>query len=124
MPQTLKQKSMRYLSILSIIFLLAVSCQNNESKNSETTEPEVAAEYVLYEVTIEGMTCTGCEETIEAGVGEVEGVGSIEASHTDGNAQLKFFEGKTDTASVKQVIEAAGYKVLAFKELADSEITE
>jgi copper chaperone CopZ len=115
---------MRNLSILSIIFILAISCQNNESKSSETTEPEVNVEYVLYEVTIEGMTCTGCEETIEAGVTKVDGVRLIEANHTDGNAQIKFVKGLTDTVSVKQVIEASGYKVISFKELTESTIAE
>lgn len=115
---------MRNLSILSIIFILAISCQNNESKTSETTEPEANVEYTLYEVSIEGMTCTGCEETIEAGVTKVDGVGVIEANHVDGNAQLKFIKGKADTISVKQVIEASGYKVISFKELAESTIAE
>lgn len=129
MPLTLKPESMRYLSILSIIFLLAISCQNNESKEAETTdvestEVEAAAEFVIYEVSIEGMTCTGCEETIEAGITNIEGVGSIEANHIDGNAQLKFEEGKIDTMAVKQAIEAAGYTVVAFKELTETTITE
>ena len=124
MARTLKPESMRYLSILSIIFLLAISCQNNESKKAETTEVEARVEYVLYEVTIEGMTCTGCEETIEAGVTKVEGVGSIEASHTDGTAQLKFEEGKIDTLKVKEVIEASGYKVIEFKVLNEATIEE
>ena len=118
---------MRYLSIFTLILLLAISCQNSESgkaenKEAETTEVEATANFVLYEVSIEGMTCTGCEQTIEAGVTKVDGVGSIKASHIDGNAQLKFLEGKVDTASVKQAIEAAGYKVLAFTEVKD--ITE
>ena len=70
---------------------------------------------MLYEVEIEGMTCTGCEETIEAGVKKVEGVGSIEASHTDGNARLNLIEGKIELHGVKKVIEASGYKVTGFK---------
>jgi len=113
---------MRYLSILSLILFLAVSCQNSESKkaentDTETTEVEATANFVLYELSIEGMTCTGCEETIEAGVNKIEGVGSIEANHVDGNAELKFEEGKIDTAAVKAAIEAAGYKVLAINEV-------
>lgn len=115
---------MRNLSILSIIFILAISCQNNESKTSETTEPEANTEYVLYEVTIEGMTCTGCEETIEAGVTKVDGVGLIEANHLDGNARLKFVKGQADTISVRKAIEASGYKVISFKELMESTIAE
>lgn len=120
---------MKYLSIFSIIFLLAVSCQNNESKKSDTkesiaTELEAPVDYVMYNVSIEGMTCTGCEETIEAGVTKVEGVGSVEANHAEGYALLKFNKSKIDTLQVKSVIEAAGYKVLSFNVVPDSTITE
>ena len=120
---------MRYLSILSVILLLAVSCQNNESKKTESTdvetsEAEAVANYVLYELTIEGMTCTGCEETIEAGVSKVEGVGSIEANHQDGKAQLKFEEGKVNTEAVKEAIETAGYKLVEFTEVSEEKIQE
>ena len=115
---------MRYISVLSLIFLLAISCQNNETKSAETTEPEAQIEYVLYEVVIEGMTCTGCEDTIEAGVNKVDGVGSIEANHVDGNAQIKFIEGKTDTVSVKGAIESSGYKVISIKEMSGEATAE
>ncbi len=120
---------MKYLSILSLILFLVVSCQNNESKkaettDNETTEVEAVTDFVVYNVTIEGMTCTGCEETIEAGVTKVEGVGSVEADHTDGNASIKFEKGKVDTAAVKEVIEASGYKVLSFKEASEETIAE
>jgi copper chaperone CopZ len=120
---------MKYLSVLSLILFLAVSCQNNESKkaettDTETTEVEAVSEFVMYSVAIEGMTCTGCEETIEAGVTKVEGVGSVEANHIDGNASIKFEKGKVDTAAVKEVIEASGYKVLSFKEGSEDTIIE
>lgn len=120
---------MRYISILSIILFLAVSCQNKEAKKAETTdvettEVETLANYVLYELTIEGMTCTGCEETIEAGVSKVEGVGSIEANHQDGKAQLKFEEGKENKEAVKEAIETAGYKLVDFVEVSEETIQE
>lgn len=120
---------MKYLSVLSIILFLAVSCQNNESKKAETTDAETSeveevTEFVLYDLTIEGMTCTGCEETIESGVTKVEGVGSVEASHIDGNARLKFVKGKVDTLAVKAAIEASGYKVVGIKEVSEDTVAE
>ncbi len=129
MAHNQKLISMKILGFLSIILLLAISCQNNESKTANTdenvaTELEAPVDYVMYNVGIEGMTCTGCEETIEAGVTKVEGVGSVEANHVEGYAMLKFDKSKIDTLQVKNVIEAAGYKVLSFNVVPDSTITE
>ncbi|MEE4114912.1 MAG: cation transporter [Marinilabiliaceae bacterium] len=110
---------MKYLSYFLLVSVMLVSCQNKDKKTDETAQADMSVEYVLYEVEIEGMTCTGCEETIESGVTKVEGVGSVEANHTSGNAHIKFVEGKTDTTAVRKVIEASGYKVTGFK-LADA----
>ncbi len=115
---------MKYLSYLLFIALLSISCQSKESKDTKSETPEQAVEYVLFEVQIEGMTCTGCEETIEAGVQKVDGIGTIEANHVDGNAQIKFVKGLSDTSAVKKVIEAAGYKVTGFKDLSSTQVTE
>ncbi len=129
MAQILKLITMKYLSIISIIFLLAISCQNNESQKADAketvaTELEAPVDYVEYSVSIEGMTCTGCEETIEAGVTKIEGVGSVEANFTDGKAILQFDKNNIDTLEVKNVIEAAGYKVVSFNKVPDSAIAE
>ena len=109
---------MKYISILSLMVMVLVSCQNSETAKEQPADNQ-AVIYELYEVSIEGMTCTGCEETIKKGVTGVEGVGAVEASHVDGNAQVKFIEGKTDTASVRKAIEASGYKVTGFKHITE-----
>jgi len=110
----LKMKNLIYLFLVAA---MAFSCQSKETKSSDNTEPEANAKYVLYEVEIEGMTCTGCESTIETSAEKVEGVGSVKASHVDGKAQVKFVEGKIDISAVKKVIEESGYKVIGFKEI-------
>ena len=112
---------MKYLTLAILLSVLAISCKNTETKADQAVESEPVADYVLFEVEIEGMTCTGCEQTVESGVTKVDGVGSIDANHVDGNAQIKFVEGKTDTSAIKQVIEASGYKVISFKKLTDPE---
>lgn len=108
---------MKNLIFLLLLATSVISCQSKETKAGDKTEPETNVKYVLYEVEIEGMTCTGCEDTIETSAKKVDGVGSIEASHVDGKAQIKFIEGKTDISAVKKVIEASGYKVIGFTEV-------
>ena len=105
---------MRNLALITMILALAVSCQSNtrnsgESASAETVNP------VKYEIMIEGMTCTGCEQTIEAGVNKLEGIKSVDANHLEGNAFVEFSESKTDTSSIRKAITATGYKVTGFK---------
>ena len=115
---------MKYLSFFMFILLLTISCQNRETGSAETTTPVETAEYVLYEVQIEGMTCTGCEQTVEGVVKKMAGVGAIDADFTVGTAQPKFVEGKTDTTAVREVIESSGYKVVSFEEVSETGLTE
>jgi copper chaperone len=37
-----------------------------------------------YDFTVEGMSCTGCEETVSTAIRRVEGVHRVEAEHETG----------------------------------------
>ena len=63
------------------------------------------------EVSIGGMTCTGCEQTIQAGIGKLEGIKSVKASYVAGNALVEFYPGITDTVKIKTAITGSGYTV-------------
>lgn len=64
-----------------------------------------------YELTVEGMSCTGCEENVTTAVRRIDGVHCVEADHETGNVEITA-EGSTEDA-VKQVIHDAGYDVPA-----------
>jgi len=119
-----KTAKMKYLTYFLAIALLGISCQSKDTKSTKNESPEAAIEYVLYKVQIGGMTCTGCEKTIEAGVNNIKGISAIEASHLDGTAQIKFVKGQADTTTIKKVIESAGYKVKGFMKLSDVQLSE
>ena len=53
------------------------------SKKSETIKPLLTAKDTIT-VIASGMTCTGCEQTIQGAIEKVPGVGSVTASHQDG----------------------------------------
>ncbi|HBH82476.1 MAG: hypothetical protein A2X05_09100 [Bacteroidetes bacterium GWE2_41_25] len=102
-------KKYRPIIVFSIClgFLFAISCSGNKQEKSK--EPGEAS---LIEVNIEGMTCTGCEQTIQRNVGKLEGIKSIKATFTDGRAVIEYFPGTVDTLKIKDAITGSGYKVI------------
>jgi Cu+-exporting ATPase len=72
---------MKNITTLFLILLTAFtfSCNQSknkvQSKNNETTQQEVAANYKSIEVEIEGMTCEiGCARLIQSKLSKVEGI--------------------------------------------------
>jgi copper ion binding protein len=76
-----------------------------------------AAEYVKVELQVDGMTCTGCEKTIEANVNKLDGIESIKADHEAGKAILSYDEANVDIEKVKKVMSDKGYTVTAINKL-------
>jgi copper chaperone len=64
-----------------------------------------------YELTVDGMSCTGCEETISKAIHRVEGVHRVVVDHKTGTVEITAKAG-TD-AAVEQAIHDAGYDIPA-----------
>lgn len=69
----------KIFSILSIVSILLISCNNSEKQNTETKpeleKKEAVAVYKTVEVDIEGMTCEiGCARTIESKLSKIKGI--------------------------------------------------
>lgn len=62
-----------------------------------------------YELTVDGMACAGCEETVTAAVEGVSGVHRVAADHETGEVTVTA-DGDTK-ADVEQAIYDAGYEV-------------
>lgn len=60
-------------------------------------------------LSIEGMTCTGCENTIQEAVAKVPGVTSVKASHLDSTAVVTFDSTKATLSSIGDAVTEAGY---------------
>lgn len=97
------------LAFASIVFFTSCDAKKQNKSENETTETQV--ELQSYKFAVEGMTCTGCEQTVELNVKKIEGIGSVEASHTEKIAVVTFNPAKADTADIKEAIIASGYKV-------------
>ena len=57
-------------------------------------------------VTVEGMSCAGCEQTIEQTLADVEGVESVTADRTSGSVTV---EGNVDPVALVAAVENTGY---------------
>jgi copper chaperone CopZ len=99
------------MKALSVFFLfaamMAVACSGTGKKAAPSGEVKAV------EIAISGMTCTGCEQTIQAGISGVEGVKTVTASHTDGKAIVTFSGSDSDTALFRTAITDKGYVVTA-----------
>ena len=93
--------------IILVVFAAAVmACSGGTKKSADTV---IKSEPVVMKVSITGMFCTGCEETIQSRVGELEGIKSVKASYKEGEAMIEFYPDKVDTASIRKRIDGSGY---------------
>ncbi|WP_433634664.1 heavy-metal-associated domain-containing protein [Halomicrococcus sp. NG-SE-24] len=60
------------------------------------------------ELTVEGMSCGGCEQTVVSALEEME---NVESATADNEADRVTVEGNPDADAVAQTIEDAGYTV-------------
>ena len=64
------------------------------------------------ELSIKGMTCTGCEHSVNAALNNSEGVLEASSSYESGIATVKFDQSKVSVDQLAtNVEEATGYKV-------------
>lgn len=111
-----------FTRILVIIFIVTAiwSCGGN-SGSHETSED--ASEQVSFdpanletiEIEVHGMTCNGCERTVQTAVGQLAGVKEVKASHTDSTATVTFDKTKTSFAEMKSAINDKGYNAIEYE---------
>ncbi len=105
-------------TIIFLLFITLVACQSPQTKGSqsealetEETNATISEDAVIFELAVDGMTCTGCEETVVKSVETVEGVQWVQASHTDAKVTVALNKLNPDTALVRQKITDTGYQV-------------
>lgn len=66
-------------------------------------------------ISIDGMTCVGCEHHVEGAVNNMQGVLESSASFDSGTAIVKYDKSKLNKEEIGEAIEAAtGYKITRF----------
>jgi len=95
------------LGIIFFVFIIADFACGAKGKEAEKTEAVQNAS--LIEVSIGGMTCMGCEQTIQTSIAKLEGVKSVKASFTTGKALVEYYPEKTDTLKIREAVSGSGY---------------
>lgn len=101
---------MRYLIVLCFAFLIA--CNSGGSRKiAAETKPAVEenVKTIAVELAIQGMTCTGCEQTIQSGISAVKGVKQVKASFKNGKAYVELIPDMADTALIREKVTSSGY---------------
>ncbi|MEG0260872.1 MAG: copper chaperone CopZ [Lysinibacillus sp.] len=60
---------------------------------------------------VEGMSCGHCVKAVENGVGEINGVDSVNVTLDQGLVEVQFDASATNVNAIKEVIEEEGYTV-------------
>lgn len=63
------------------------------------------------ELNVSGMTCEGCENSVETALTKLEGVASAEASYVKKVASISYDSTKVSTSLLTQTINDLGYHV-------------
>ena len=94
---------------IMVFILFLVSCGGKGNKPEKELVPLEASPM---EVSIGGMSCLACEETIQRNVGKLEGIKSVKASFTTGNAIIEYYPGMIDSVKIKDAITGSGYTAI------------
>ncbi len=103
--------------LISMISLGLFACKSKTAE-STTSESPSSTELIVnpealvqMDLTVEGMTCTGCENTINTGVSGIAGVVEVSSSFTEGKTIVKYDSTQTSIDKISQAIIGKGYSV-------------
>lgn len=101
---------MRYLIVLCFVFLIACNSGGSKKNAAEAKPPvEENVKTIAVELAIQGMTCTGCEQTIQNGISSVKGVRQVKANFKNGKAYVELIPDVADTARIREKVISSGY---------------
>ncbi|MEQ8683428.1 MAG: mercuric transport protein MerTP, partial [Cyclobacteriaceae bacterium] len=111
-------QSKKFLGIVTVFAVLMLAFPSYSgiffSDNSNADKIIVVKENDILnaELSIKGMTCTGCEHSVNAALNNSEGVLEASSSYESGIATVKFDQTKVSVDQLAtNVEEATGYKV-------------
>lgn len=89
---------------------LLIACQvpAKPAESSESTKTPS----IEMTIKVAGMTCTGCEQTIEGAIGKIEGIQKVTANHLDSTVVITLIESPESNAAISATIVQNGYTVV------------
>ena len=100
-------KKTTFIAVIFFSFTLLFSCSNNKSNKTIIIKQQ---DIIQKKIGVNGMTCVGCEVTLEDNVKKIKGVVTVKASHTKNEAIIEFDSTKTNIVKISNEIRKAGYK--------------
>jgi copper chaperone CopZ len=104
---------MKNLLLAVLLVLGTVACKQNKPSSQASADNKP----VVVELSISGMTCMGCVETVRSSIAQLDGIDTVSVSLDQANAVITFKPQTTDTLSIRQAIELNGYKVTGTKKV-------
>lgn len=103
------------LNLLLVSLLLTTLACSSDSQKPVKEKPQklekIVAPTIWAELQVEGMTCTGCENSINKKVSALAGIGEVSSSHEKGVARVQLDTTQTQLKVIIEAIEKLGYKV-------------
>ncbi|HRZ41378.1 MAG TPA: cation transporter [Bacteroidales bacterium] len=103
---------MRKLLIVALLaVILAPACRNQQTQEPENLQEAIdSTRLVTIRYSVEGMTCTGCENTINQAVTEIEGVTQAKSSHLEKYTEVTYDTALVQTDMIEKAINGKGYE--------------
>lgn len=100
---------MKHLFYIVIFSCFIMACQPTGKHEQTITvkESDLCRETLI----VDGMSCVGCEVTIEEKLLKIDGMVDVKASHKTGQVKVEFDSTKIDINTIKAAIVEAGYKL-------------
>ncbi|GAB1403363.1 hypothetical protein MASR1M74_28040 [Lentimicrobium sp.] len=95
---------------LSILLLATFFIACNSTTTTEKADVNIAAVKTI-QLHVTGMTCKGCEKSIETALAKLEGVTATEASHIDEMTTISYDTTLQNVQTLTQAIKDVGYTV-------------
>ena len=107
---------MRFLVVFCFFIVFGCSTGTTKKSTPESRPPVTeSVKTVALEMSIQGMTCTGCEQTIQSGLSSLKGVKQVKADYRNGKAYVEFEAGVGDTIKMRESITSSGYVLASIK---------
>lgn len=101
-----------YQILFITLFLFSCNSASNQGieKSDKTSETSVTAIKTI-QLNVSGMTCEGCENSVETALTKLEGVKTAEASYVKKIASISYDSTKVSADLLTQTINDLGYHV-------------
>lgn len=98
-------------TMAAVLLLTFPSYSHLFYQNQPSNQQLNRAQQTAY-ITVEGMTCEGCEHHLKQEVSKLKGIASVHVSYAKKKAVIKYDLKKTSWADIKKAIDGTGYKAI------------